>query len=139
MFSSSEMRPGPRGVSSQRAPCLGAGDWDIRSNERCEPAEMSGGILRCEGEHGHPQSPADDLSDISDGHSLGSQSRMTRHWESLPARFRRRDLEFLLSGRWMVHLGPPPLRLQPSMRVAPIRLLVVLLLPMDERSFVTPL
>jgi hypothetical protein len=39
----------------------------------------------------------------------------------------------------MVHLGPPPLRLKPSMRIVPLRLLVGVLLPIDKRDFVTPL
>lgn len=39
----------------------------------------------------------------------------------------------------MAHLGAPPLHLKPSMRVGPFKRLAGLLLPMDERSFVTPL
>jgi hypothetical protein len=39
----------------------------------------------------------------------------------------------------VVHLGPPAIRLQPSMRFTPVRRLIGLLLPMDQRCFVTPL
>src|SRR6516165_4205594 len=57
-------------VPSQLVPCLGAGGRDIPSNKCREPAKMSGGLFRCDGDRGHVQASTDGLSDVSSGHFL---------------------------------------------------------------------
>src|SRR6516165_5960880 len=60
----------PRRVPSQLLPCTGAGGREMPSNECCEPAKMSGGLFRCNGDRGHVQTSREYLGDVSSGHSL---------------------------------------------------------------------
>ncbi len=63
--SRSAISPGPVGCHPSRCPRLRTRRRKIHAGKRREPSEMTGGLLRRQGNHRHLQTSADDFCDIT--------------------------------------------------------------------------